>query len=148
MRHLEKAGVRTGDMAAHAGRLERTPTTYRLEQRLRISVRDLQRVAAALANALGGGADALDGLAYGLDDARAAGDRARERALLDARQKAEMLAQELELSLGRVLSIVESPGGVASPQALYGPPAPGSLASAPDALEVRCVLQVSFELLD
>lgn len=139
-RKLEAAGVRASEMVVHAGTLQVTSEGYRLEQRLRISVRDLQRMAPVLANALGGGADSLTGLTYALDDPRAAGDRARERALLAARQKAEMLAQELELTLGPVLSVTE----LSAP----APQASGTLQAPPEALEVSCTLQVSFQLLD
>jgi len=139
-RTLEAAGVRASEMVVYAGTLMTTANGYRLEQRLRVSVRDLQRMAPVLANALGGGADSLAGLTYALDDPRAAGDRARERALLAARQKAEMLAQELELTLGPVLSVSEL--SVPAPQAA------GTLQSPPAALEVSCTLQVTFQLLD
>lgn len=139
-RKLEAAGVRASEMVVHAGTLNTSAKGYRLEQRLRVSVRDLQRMAPILANALGGGADALTGLTYALDDPRAAGDRARERALLAARQEAEMLAQELELTLGPVLSVVE----LAGPEPL----ASGALQAPPAALEVSSTLQVTFQLLD
>jgi uncharacterized protein YggE len=139
-RTLEAAGVRATEMAVHTGTLLATTKGYRLEQRLRVSVRDLQRMAPVLANALGGGADSLLGLTYTLDDPRAAGDRARERALLAARQKAEMLAQELELTLGPVLSVTELPG----PE----PVGSGALQAPPAAIEVSSTLQVTFQLLD
>jgi uncharacterized protein YggE len=48
---------------------------------------------------------------FGIADERAAGDRARERALLDARRKAEMLSQEHLLRLVEVRSIEELPVG-------------------------------------
>lgn len=139
-RKLEAAGVRASEMAVHAGTLLTSAKGYRLDQKLRVTVRDLQRMAPILANALGGGADSVIGLTYTLDDPRAAGDRARERALLAARQKAEMLAQELELTLGPVLAVTELPGPV--------PVASGALAAPPAALEVGSTLQVTFQLLD
>lgn len=140
MRQLEGAGLRPADMQVHGGSLAREADGYRLEQRLRISVRDLNRMAPLLAGALGAGADALDALVYSLDDPRAAGDRARERALLDARQRAEALAAELEGGLGEVLSVVE--------EAAPGPAQAGEPGFAPAALETAVTLQVTFRLRD
>lgn len=140
MRQLEGAGLRPSDLQVQGGSLEREADGYRLEQRLRITVRDLNRMAPLLAAALGGGADALDALVYSLDDPRAAGDRARERALLDARQRAESLAAELEAVLGEVLSVVED--------SAPGPARAGEPGFAPAVLETAVTLQVTFRLRD
>ena len=139
-RALETVGVKTADMNAVAAELHPTGTAYRLEQRLRITVRDLQHVPPVLAAALGNGASRIDGVHFGLDDARAAGDRARERALLDAGDKAQELAQELQLRLGAVRSVEEL--------AADAPPSAGTPQDPPAALETSSVLRVTYALLD
>ncbi len=139
-RQLETAGLRHEDMQAVASDLRRTDGGYRLEQRLRLTVRDLRLVAPVLANALLAGAQRVEGARFAPDDARAAGDRARERALLDAQDKAQVLAQELRLRLGPVQGVTELEGG-ATAQAFL-------LQSPPEALEAVCVLRVSYLLLD
>ena len=140
MRQVATCGIPAEDMAVNEGRLERSGGTYRLEQRLRITVRDLKLVPPVLANALGAGAERVEGARYSLDDGRAAGDRARERALLDAQDKAQMLAQELRLRLGPVRSVEELPES--SPT--QGP----ALDYAPGALEAVSELRVTNLLLD
>ena len=139
-RALEAAGVRPGDMTLLDAALLKAPTAYVVRQRLNVTWRDLQHLAPVLAASLGGGADALEDARFGLDDPRAAGDRARERALLDAKDKAAQLAQELALQLGRVVSVVEEPGSTASDL--------GTLERPPSALETVCELTVTWELVD
>src|SRR5689334_9406947 len=63
-RQLEAAGVQASDMNAVGAELHPTGTAYRLEQRLRITVRDLQHVPPVLATALGNGASRLDGVRF------------------------------------------------------------------------------------
>jgi hypothetical protein len=137
---LETVGVRPDDMLSIAADLRRTDSGYRLEQRLRVTVRDLRLVPAVLANALGSGAQRVEGARFALADGRAAGDRARERALLDAQEKAQVLAQELQLRLGPVRSVTELEGRAATEA--------GTLAQPPEPLESVCVLSVTYLLLD
>ena len=140
-RALEGAGVLADDMQMREVSLTvPAPGTYRLEQHLRVLVRDLGKLPAVLAAALGAGATGIERARFGLSDPRAAADRARERALLAARDKAEMLAQEVNLRLGEVRSVVEQP------------PAPigaaGTLEDPPGSLEAVSVVTVTYALLD
>lgn len=137
---LEAAGVRPDDMVSVATDLQRTQAGYRLEQRLRVTVRDLRLVPAVLATSLGNGAQRVEAARFALADDRAAGDRARERALLDAQDKAQLLAQELQLRLGPVRGVTELEGGAATEA--------GALDRPPEALESLCVLRVTYLLLD
>jgi uncharacterized protein YggE len=138
-RALEAAGLRPSDMQPIDAVLHGTGTTYVVVQRLRITVHDLQRMPNCLATALGHGATSLEGLRYSLDG-RAPGDRARERALLDAGDKARMLAQELQVRLGSVHSVEELSSS--------SPTEVGTVQEPPPPLETVSSLRVSYSLLD
>jgi uncharacterized protein YggE len=137
-RALETAGVRTADMTPVDAQLRNTATSYVLTQRLRITVRDLQKAAAVLATAQGN-SSRLEGVRFALDG-KAAGDRARERALLDAGDKAQMLAQEMQLRLGPVRSVEEL--------SVSTPTEGGTLQDPPPPLETTSQLRVCYALLD
>ena len=138
-RALEAFGVRPADMTPMDAVLHANGTEYVVVQRRRITVRDLQRMPGVLATALGNGATSLEGLRYTLDG-QAPGDRARERALLDAGDKAQMLAQELQLRLGPVRSVEELPAST--------PTEIGTLQDPPPPLETTSALRVTYSLLD
>ena len=139
-RALEAIGVQPADVEPVSSDLAPTGTSYRLEQWLRVTIRDLKQTGVVLPTILGGGADRLGGMRLGLVDGRAAGDRARERALLDAGDKARMLAQELQLRLGSVSAVEELPGGSDT--------SASELQTPPPTLEITSVLRVSYALLD
>ena len=129
-RALEAVGLRPVDMSPVDTVLHANGTAYVVVQRLRITVRDLQRMPGVLATALGNGATSLEGVRFTLDG-QAPGDRARERALLDAGDKAQMLSQELQLRLGPVRTIEELPGSTPTEiGTLQDPPPPLEATSA------------------
>jgi uncharacterized protein YggE len=137
-RALETAGVRSADVTPIDAQLSTTATSYVLVQRLRITVRELQKAPAVLATAQGN-SSRVGGVRFALDG-KAAGDRARERALLDAGDKAQMLAQELQLRLGPVRSVEELTTST--------PTESGTLQDPPPVLETTSQLRVSYALLD
>ncbi len=141
---LEQAGVRPTDMVMRDIQLvlqgADRPDAWWLGQRMVVTVNELQRLPALLAVVLGAGADAIEQMRFGITDMRGAGDRARERALIEARTKAEMLAQEVSLRLGAVRSIEESQ---LSPDSVEGSPE-----APPGSFEVVSRIEVTYELLD
>ena len=139
-RQLEAVGVLAEDMIVQEGHLNRAEATYRFEQRLRITVRNPKAVVDVLTRAMAAGANRVEGARFALADGRPSGDRARERALLDAHDKAEALAQELQLRLGAVRSVEELPGST--------PTESSTLDAAPTALEAVSELRVTYQLLD
>ena len=138
-RALEAAGLRPADMTPVDTVLHPGGTVYVVVQRLRFTVRDLQKMPHYLATALGNGATSLQGVRFTLDG-QAPGDRARERALLDAGDKARMLAQELQLRLGPVRTIEELPGSSATEV--------GTLQDPPPPLETTSAVRVTYALQD
>jgi uncharacterized protein YggE len=138
-RALEAVGLRPADMSPMDTALHPGAKVYEVVQRLRITVRDLQQMPAVLATALGNGASELHGMRFSLEG-QAPGDRARERALLDAGDKAQMLAQELRQRVGPVQSVEELSASSSTE--------PGTLQDPPPSLETISALRVTYTLLD
>ena len=93
-------------------------TGYQLTNTLEATVRSVDRVGALIDAALEAGATSMDGLTFVLADPTAALADARRLAMADARRRAETLAAEAGVAVGRVVEIVE--GGPLPP----GPPRP------------------------
>lgn len=99
---------------------ERGPrvTGYQLSNAVEATVRTIDAAGSLIDAALGAGATSLDGLSFRLADPRDALAEARRLAVADARGRAETLALEAGVQLGRVVAMSE--GGFVAP----GPPYP------------------------
>jgi uncharacterized protein YggE len=93
-------------------------TGYQLSNAVEATVRTIDAAGDLIDAALGAGATSLDGLSFRLADPREALAEARRLAVADAHARAETLAGEAGVQLGRVVAISE--GGYAAP----GPPLP------------------------
>ena len=121
--HLLAAGVDRGDVQTdrlnvHTSFDQQTrQTTHHLNTGLRATIRDLVAAPVIVNDLFGIVGDGLEmhGLSFGTDDPDAGADQARERAVADARRKAEHLATLTGVSLGAVQSVVEG-GAVHSGQ--------------------------------
>ena len=80
---------------------------YRVTSRVTVKVRDLSRVQEVLSLAGKYGANEVSGLSFTIDDPQNLKSRARDKALLDARRKAERLAMMLGVRLVSVTSYAE-----------------------------------------
>jgi len=89
---------------------------YSASNLVTIRVRDVARLGAVIDAASAAGANRVFGIGFELAEPRAQADAARERAVADARAKAELLAKAAGVTLGPVLSIREG-----------GEPAPGPM---------------------
>lgn len=88
---------------------------YRVENTLTVTVRDIDQVGAVIEAALNSGANNVHGLQFGLSSRDELAAEARTAAVQDARERAQLLAEELGLSLGEVLEVSEQGGGGVSP---------------------------------
>ncbi len=109
---------------------------YEATNMLTVRVRDLTRLGAVLDQAVGDGANTLNGLAFGLAEPQAA--------LQDARRKAEMMAAAAGVSLGAVLEMSESTGGGPQPYFRGAPMAMEAAAVPVAGGEVSLSVQVSI----
>lgn len=90
---------------------ETTIIGYRVNNSVRVTVRDIDAVGAVLAAATDAGANSIHGVSFGIDDSAALEAEARKAAMADARQRAEDLAGLAGVTLGEVLQISLGTGG-------------------------------------
>ena len=108
-------------------------TGYRAGNRVTIRLRDVAKVASAIDTLVGAGANEIGGINFVVSQASKFLDEAREKAVADARRKAEIYAKAAGVTLGEPLSISEEGsapppvfrGKVAAPMAIAPPVAPG-----------------------
>ncbi len=101
---------------------------YRASNRVTIRVRDVTKVANAIDTLVGAGANEIGGIHFVVSQASKLLDEARERAVADARRKAEIYAKAAGVTLGAPLSISEEGNSAPVP---YRRMAAGMAASAP-----------------
>jgi uncharacterized protein YggE len=77
-------------------------TRYHVSNQVSIRLRDLDRMGEVLEGALAAGANSVGGISFGVSDPSALEREAREKALANAKAKAEQMAAALNVSLGKV----------------------------------------------
>jgi uncharacterized protein len=90
---------------------------YRVNNMIQVTIRDLDKVDDVLDAAVEAGANNVWGVSFGLDDTKALEVQAREKAVEDARARAESLAKLNGVVVGDVIAISEVIGG--SPTPMY-----------------------------
>ena len=101
---------------------------YRASNRVTIRVRDVTKVANVIDTLVGAGANEIGGINFVVSQASKLLDEARERAVADARRKAEIYAKAAGVTLGAPLSISEEGNSAPVP---YRRMAAGMAVSAP-----------------
>jgi uncharacterized protein YggE len=101
---------------------------YRASNRVTIRVRDVAKVATVIDTLVGAGANEIGGINFVVSQASKLLDEARERAVADARRKAEIYAKAAGVMLGAPLSISEESNSAPVP---YRRMAAGMAVSAP-----------------
>lgn len=92
---------------------------YEVRQTLRVKVRDLDKTGQVLEKAASLGANLVGSLEFTFDEPEKLKDEAREKAILNAKKKAEDLASSLGVKLGKIVSFTESTEPEPSPS-YYG----------------------------
>jgi len=80
---------------------------YRASNRVTVKVRDVNKVAAVVDTLVGAGANDIGNVSFSVSQASKLLDDAREKAVADARRKAEIYARAAGVTLGAPLSISE-----------------------------------------
>jgi hypothetical protein len=89
--------------------LRKEENLYRVDGTIQININDTEMIGRILEVSIANGANNVYGLNFGIQDPSSQAAEARVRALEDARQRAEQIAQELGVTLGEVQSAVEIP---------------------------------------
>ena len=92
---------------------------YRVTNQVTARIRDLDGLGVLLDKVVTGGANRVHGLRFGASETQEAEDKARERAVADARRKAELYAKALGVTLGPIISVSESVAGPMPHDAVY-----------------------------
>ena len=113
-----------------AGGAPATVSGYRASNRVTIKVRDVSKVAGVIDTLVGAGANEIGGINFVVSQASKVLDEAREKAVADARRKADIYAKAAGVTLGDPISISEEGSApvpmyrskVAAPMAASGAP--------------------------
>jgi uncharacterized protein YggE len=154
---IENKGIQTADYSIWPqqrqdprGSGETTITGYRVNNTVRVTVKDIDRLGNVLAAVTNAGANAIHGISFSVEDTAALEARAREAAMADARTRAEALAELAGVELGRVLTISMSSGGSYPVPMLGARMEMAQAAAMPDIsagqLSVAVQVQVTYEI--
>jgi uncharacterized protein YggE len=117
-----------------SSKAERTPgiVSFRASNRVTVKIRDVTKVANVIDVLVGAGANDIGGINFTVTQASKHLDEVREKAIADARRKAEIYAKAAGVTLGEPISISEEGaptpvfrGKVAAPMAAGAQVAPG-----------------------
>ncbi len=120
--------------------------TYRVSNSLLVKVHDLTQVGTVLTAAVEAGANNISGVTFSIADTTALEATAREKAVADAKARAQSLAQLSGVGLGEVVAISEVIGGPGPVLYELGGLGGGGEPIQPGQLEVRMQVQVSFAI--
>jgi uncharacterized protein YggE len=86
-------------------------TGYEVSQTISVKIRDLTKAGSIFTTIGTLGVQNVNGLDFAVDEPKAVQSQAREKAINDAKQKAQILAKQLGVRIVRVVSFSESMGG-------------------------------------
>lgn len=92
---------------------------YLVVQNLNVKVRDLNKLGRLLEIAGSLGANQVGGLNFTIDEPEKYNNEARAKAIVDAKEKAVVLAKSLGVRLGKIRTFNESVGGTPPPPIFY-----------------------------
>lgn len=122
--------------------------TYRAQNMLSITVRDIATTGEVITAAINAGANSINGLNFGIADTSALAQDARLKAIDDARSRAQQIAQALGVTLGEPVKVDETiSGGPIASQVAYAAVGGGGGASVSEGqLTVNVQLTITFAI--
>ncbi len=94
---------------------QQTLRGFEAAQSIEVTIRDLTNIGAILSRATGEGVNVAGGLRFEVDDIGSVRLEAQQKAIEDAKQKGEQLADTLGVNLGRVKTFAATDGGPVPP---------------------------------
>ena len=132
------------------GRTKPQIVGYRVTNQVRVRVRNLPQLGDTLDAVVQAGSNQIHGISFSIDNQEGLLNQARNRAIRDARSRAELYAHAADVQVGKVLAISEQPIQVPRPQMLGRAAAMEAagvpIASGEQELSVR--VHVEYELRD
>lgn len=112
---------------------------YQVSNTVRASVRDMAKVGQVVDAAIGAGANSVQGIGFEIENDAAAQNEALVKALNNAREKAELIAETLNVTIGKPISVQET--GEGRPIPVYsGARAQAAMAPLETPIEAREVM--------
>ena len=115
-----------------------------------MKVRDLAKVGKLLEDMVKAGANNISGVSFSIADTKALEASAREKAIADAKARAQALAELSGVELSDVLTVSEvisaAPGPILYESAKVGMGGGGGVSIQPGQLEVSMQVQMSFAI--
>jgi hypothetical protein len=84
---------------------------YRVEQTIKVKIRDLDNVSSILDGVVAVGANQIGNLSFEIDEPERLKTEARAKAIADAKKKANELKDQIGIKLGRIVNFSENVGG-------------------------------------
>lgn len=103
---------------SYDGSSEPKISSYVASNQLEVRIRALESLGAVVDAAISDGANTLNGLTFGVTDPKPLLNEARKAAVLDARARAEVLAESVGAKLGRIVSISDG-GNYSGPAPMF-----------------------------
>lgn len=121
---------------------------YRVSNALEATLRDIDRVGTVIDDVVAAGATRVEGVSFETSRLAELKAQAREQAMVNARTKAEQLAQLAGARLGSVIRIQESDAGGPAPVRTMAAPEAGAASTPIEAgqLQIRTVVSVTWQL--
>ncbi|MBI5742473.1 MAG: SIMPL domain-containing protein [Candidatus Niyogibacteria bacterium] len=125
---------------------------YEVRQGLTVKIRELADAGKIVAGSAERGANQVGGITFTTEDPTLIKEEARRKAIADAKQKAKVLARDLGVSLGDIVSFNESGGGypIFYAKAMGGAERGGDAAPVPDIApgenETAVNVTITFEI--
>jgi uncharacterized protein YggE len=124
---------------------------YQVSNNVQVIIRDLEGLTHILGSAIEAGADNVSGVSVSLSDPSGLKSEARQKAVEDARAKAEELAQLNGLMAGEVINLTEVIDGGVFPRSEFAMAAVGLGGGvgpiSPGDVEVSTRLQITYEIV-
>jgi uncharacterized protein YggE len=133
------------------GRRQPRIVGYNVTNQVRVKVRNLADLGNVLDSLVRAGSNQVAGISFGIDDPAGVLNEARNRAIADARGRAELYVQAAGVRLGKVLTISEKPAEVPQPRHFGRSLAQEGVSSVPVATgeqEFRVRVHMVFSLED
>jgi uncharacterized protein YggE len=124
---------------------------YQVSNQVEVKTTNVAGLGALIDDAIGSGATRVFGIRFEASDMEGLKNQARDQAMQNARAKAEQLARNAGVSLGRPLTIEESDTGGVTPQlrlpaAAMAAPAPVTTPIQPGELQVSTTVHVVWSI--
>lgn len=147
-RDIQTSGLNLGPVYAprDSSGGEMTVAGYQVSNVVTVRVRDLASLGTLLDLIVGGGANQLNGIQFGIAEPGPLEDRARAAAVAEAMRKAALLADAAGMRLGSIRSLSEG-GGYGGPQPMFARDAVSAVPVAGGEVAVSASVTISFELL-